>query len=82
VDKNGVTPCRAGKLPLQLAAMNMSNINAQILTLEAARTRKREAVYHAAMMDPHTAAELPLDDIWKMVDELIEAHGSWLPQFQ
>jgi alpha-galactosidase len=82
VDKNGVTPCHAGKLPLQLAAMNMSNINVQLLTIEAARTRKKDAVYHAAMMDPHTAAELSLDDIRKMVDELIEAHGNWLPQFQ
>jgi alpha-galactosidase len=81
VDKNGVTPCRAGKLPLHLAAMNMSNISVQLLTIEAARTRKREAVYHAAMMDPHTAAELSLDDIRKMVDELIAAHGDWLPQF-
>jgi alpha-galactosidase len=81
VDKNGVTPCHVGKLPLQLAAMNTSNINVQLLTIEAARTRKREAVYHAAMMDPHTAAELSLDDIRKMVDELIEAHGNLLPQF-
>jgi alpha-galactosidase len=82
VDKNGVTPCHAGKLPLQLAAMNMSNINVQLLTIEAAHTRKRETVYHAAMMDPHTAAELSLDDIRKMTDELIEAHGDWLPRFQ
>jgi alpha-galactosidase len=82
VDKNGVTPCRAGKLPPQLAAMNMSNISVQLLTIEAAHTRKREAVYHAAMMDPHTAAELSLDDIRHMVDELIEAHGSWMPHFR
>jgi alpha-galactosidase len=81
VDKNGVTPCHAGKLPLQLAAMNLGNISVQLLTIEAARSRKREAVYHAAMMDPHTAAELSLDDIRKMVDELIEAHGSLLPKF-
>jgi alpha-galactosidase len=81
VDKNGVTPCHVGKLPLQLAAMNLSNISVQLLTVEAARTRKREAVYHAAMMDPHTAAELSLDDIRKMVDELIEAHGNLLPKF-
>jgi alpha-galactosidase len=81
VDKNGVTPCHVGRLPLQLAAMNLSNISVQLLTVEAARTRKREAVYHAAMMDPHTAAELSLDDIRKMVDELIEAHGNLLPKF-
>jgi alpha-galactosidase len=82
VDKNGVTPCYAGPLPLQLAAMNMGNINVQLLTIEAAHTRKREHIYHAAMMDPHTGAELSLDDIRKMVDELIDAHGKMLPAFQ
>jgi alpha-galactosidase len=62
--------------------MNMGNINAQLLTIEAAHTRKREHIYHAAMMDPHTAAELSLDDIVRMVDELIEAHGKWLPEYR
>jgi alpha-galactosidase len=81
VDNNGVTPCHAGALPLQLAAMNTSNIYPQLLTIEAARTRKKEAIYHAAMMEPHTAAELSLDDIRKMVDELIEAQGNRLPEF-
>jgi alpha-galactosidase len=82
VDKNGVTPCYSGPLPLQLAAMNMSNINVQLLTIEAAHTRKKEHIYHAAMMEPHTAAELSLDDIRKMVDELIEAHAQWLPAYR
>jgi alpha-galactosidase len=82
VDKNGVVPCYTGKLPLQLAAMNMSNINVQLLTIEAAHTGKKEHVYHAAMMEPHTAAELSLDDIRNMVDELIAAHGNWLPEFK
>ncbi|MDR2759527.1 MAG: alpha-glucosidase/alpha-galactosidase [Spirochaetaceae bacterium] len=82
VDKNGVNPCYVGALPLQLAAMNSSNIHAQLLTIEAAHTRKREHVYHAAMMDPHTASELSLDDIRKMVDELIDAHGKMLPAFK
>jgi alpha-galactosidase len=81
VDKNGVNPCYSGALPLQLAAMNMGNINVQLLTIEAARSRKKEHVYHAAMMDPHTQAELSLDAIIAMVDELIEAHGDWLPKF-
>jgi alpha-galactosidase len=81
VDRNGVNPCYSGHLPLQLAAMNMSNINVQLLTIEAAHSRRKEHVYHAAMMDPHTQAELSLDDIVKMVDELIEAHSSWLPGF-
>jgi alpha-galactosidase len=82
VDRNGVTPCHAGRLPAQLAAMNMSNVNVQLLTIEAAHTRKREHIYHAAMMDPHTAAELSLDDIRRMVDELIAAHGKWLPEYR
>ena len=82
VDGSGVSPCRVGRLPVQLAAMNMTNINVQLLTIEAARTRRKEHVYHAAMLDPHTAAELSLDDIVKMVDKLIDAHGSWLPKFR
>ena len=82
VDRSGVNPCRVGALPVQLAAMNMSNINVQLLTIEAAHTRKREHIYHAAMMDPHTAAELSLDDIVRMVDELIAAHGKWLPVYR
>jgi alpha-galactosidase len=61
--------------------MNMSCINVQLLTIEAAHTRKWEHIYHAAMMDPHTAAELSLDDIIHMVDELIAAHGEWLPEY-
>jgi alpha-galactosidase len=56
-----------------------TNINVQALAVEAALTGKREHVYHAAMLDPHTAAELSLDQIWAMVDELIAAHGAALP---
>ncbi len=81
VDGVGIHPTRVGRLPVQCAAMNMTNINAQLMTIEAAVTRKREHVYQAAMLDPHTAAELSIDDIVKMVDELIEAHGDWLPKF-
>jgi alpha-galactosidase len=82
VDSGGITPGMVGALPLQLAAMNMSNINAQLLSIEAARTKKREHVYHAVMMDPHTAAELSLDDIIKMTDELLEAHKKFLPAYR
>ncbi len=82
VDGMGVNPCRVGRLPVQLAAMNMTNINVQLLTIEAAVTKKKEHIYHAAMLDPHTGAEMTLDNIVKMVDELIEAHGSWLPKFK
>lgn len=81
VDKNGVQPVHIGALPPQLAALMQTNINVQALTVEAALTRKREHIYHAAMLDPHTAAELTLDQIWAMVDELIAAHGAWLPQY-
>ena len=81
VNRAGVQPCFVGALPVQCAAMNMTNINVQLLTIEAARTRKRDHIYQAAMLDPHTAAELSIDDIRAMVDELIEAHGDYLPDF-
>jgi len=81
VDRNGIRPIRVGPLPPTLAAMNRTNINVQELTVRAALERKREYVYHAAMLDPHTAAELSLDEIWALVDDLFEAHGSWLPPF-
>jgi alpha-galactosidase len=81
VDRNGVQPVHIGALPPHLAALMQTNINVQALTVEAALTRKREYIYHAAMLDPHTAAELTLDEIWALVDELIAAHGSWLPEY-
>lgn len=79
VDGNGVQPTPVGALPPQLAALMQTNINVQSLTVEAALTGKREHVYHAAMLDPHTAAELDLDQIWDLVDALIAAHGDYLP---
>jgi alpha-galactosidase len=81
VDKNGVQPVAIGTLPPHLAAMMQTNINVQALTVEAALTGKREHIYHAAMLDPHTAAELDLEQIWSLVDDLIEAHGDWLPEY-
>jgi len=81
VDKNGVQPTKIGALPPQLAALMQTNINVQALTVEAALTGKREHIYHAAMVDPHTAAELDLEQIWALVDDLIAAHGAWLPTF-
>ena len=74
VDGDGIHPTYVGRLPVQCAAMNMTNINPQLLTIEAAVTGKREHLYQAAMLDPHTAAELSMDDIIAMCDELIEAH--------
>jgi alpha-galactosidase len=82
VDKNGIQPIKIGTLPPHLAALMQTNINVQALTVEAALTNKREHIYHAAMLDPHTAAELSLDQIWSLVDDLIEAHGDWLPVYQ
>ncbi|WP_028561018.1 alpha-glucosidase/alpha-galactosidase [Paenibacillus pinihumi] len=81
VDSSGVNPTYIGDLPPQCAALNRTNINTQLLTIEAAITRKKEHIYHAAMLDPHTSAELSLDDIVSMCDDLIEAHGDWLPKF-
>lgn len=82
VDGSGITPCHVGALPVQLAAMNMTNINPQLITIEAARTRKKETIYQAAMLDPHTAAELNIKDIRAMVDELLTAHGSFMEMYQ
>ena len=75
VDASGIHPTYVGALPTQLAAMNSSNIYPQLLTVEAAVENSREKLYMAAMMDPHTGAELSLDDIVKMCDELLEAHS-------
>lgn len=82
VDRNGVQPTKIGSLPPHLAALMQTNINVQSLTVEAALTGKRDHIYHAAMLDPHTASELDLAQIWNLVDDLIEAHGDWLPTYQ
>ncbi len=82
VNGRGVHPCSVGALPVQCAAMNMTNINVQLLTIEAAATGKKEHIYQAAMLDPHTGSELDIDTIKKMVDDLIEAHGNYLPKYQ
>ena len=79
VDRNGVQGCYVGDLPPQCAALNRTNINVQLLTVEAALTGKRDHVYHAAMLDPHTGGELTIDEIVAMCDELIDAHGDMLP---
>ncbi len=82
VDGSGITPCRVGRLPTQLAAMNMTNINPQLLTIEAAHNRDVSMIYQAAMLDPHTSAELNIRDIRAMVDELIEAHGEYMKMYR
>jgi alpha-galactosidase len=81
VDKSGLQPTKIGSLPPHLAALMRTNVNVQEMVVEAALTGKREYIYYAAMLDPHTAAELSLDQIWHLVDDLIEAHGDWLPKY-
>ena len=81
INTNGYNPQKFGKLPEHLAALMRTNINVQILIAEAAITKKREHIYHAALLDPLTAANLTIDEIYKMVDEMIEAHGSYLPKY-
>jgi alpha-galactosidase len=79
VDRNGIQPTHIGELPPQLTALIRTNLNVQELTVRALITENREHIYHAAMMDPHTAAELDLNQIWALVDDLIAAHEKWLP---
>ena len=81
VDHNGIQPTHIGALPPQLTALIRTNVNVQELTVQALLTENREHIYHAAMMDPHTAAELDLDQIWSLVDDLLLAHDDWLPEW-
>jgi alpha-galactosidase len=81
VDASGIQPTYIGALPPQLTALIRTNVNVQELTVAALLTENREHIYHAAMMDPHTAAELDLDQIWQLVDELLVAHDEWLPDW-
>lgn len=81
VDSNGVQGTHVGRLPVQCAALNMTNINVHLIAIEAALTKKRERVYQAALLDPHTSAELSIDDTIAMCDALIEAHGTMLPKY-
>ena len=81
VDAKGIHPNQVTDIPPQLTAIMRSNINVQELTVEALISQDRQYVYHAAMMDPHTGAELDLEQIWLMVDDLLEAHKDWLPEF-
>ncbi len=82
VDSSGISPTVVGRLPEQLAALNRTNINVHLLTVEAALTLKKEYIYYAAMLDPHTSSELTLDEIKSLCDDLIEAHGDWLPKYK
>ena len=81
VNSNGNTPQSTGRLPEHLAALMRTNINVQILTAEAALTKKKEHIYHAALLDPLTGANLSIDEIYSMVDRLIQEHHNYLPQY-
>jgi alpha-galactosidase len=81
VDASGIQPTYIGALPPQLTALIRTNVNVQELTVEALVTENREHLYHAAMMDPHTAAELDLEQIWSLVDDLLVAHRYWIPEW-
>ncbi|KAK3584230.1 hypothetical protein CHS0354_035311 [Potamilus streckersoni] len=83
VDSNGISPIRIGKMPPQLIAVINSNISVQSLTVRAILDEKREYLYHAAMMDPHTASELDIESIRNLTDDLITAHNqySYMPAF-
>ncbi|MBQ3049870.1 MAG: alpha-glucosidase/alpha-galactosidase [Oscillospiraceae bacterium] len=82
IDRNGVNPCFVGDLPEQCAAINRTNINVQLLAIEGMHTRKKEYIYMAAMMDPHTSYELTMDETIAMCDDLFEAHKDWLPEYK
>jgi alpha-galactosidase len=79
VDRNGIQPTAIGKLPPQLASLMRTNINVQELTVAALIEENPEHIYHAAMMDPHTAAELDLDQIWELTHDLLARHGDLIP---
>jgi alpha-galactosidase len=79
-DRNGLQGCRVGALPEQLAALNRTHINVHLLMIEAILERSREKLYHAALLEPRLAAELPIDQIKSLVDDMITAHGTWLPE--
>lgn len=82
VDRNGIQPIRIGRIPSQLSAVMNLSVSVQQLTVEAALTKSRERIYQAALLDPHTSAELSPDQIWSLVDDLIEQHGDLLPEYR
>jgi len=81
VNEGHLSPCHMGPLPNQLAALNRRQIEVHQLTVDAALTRKKEYIYQAAMLDPHAGSELTIDEIRSLVDDLIQAHGDWLPEY-
>ncbi|MDU8924733.1 alpha-glucosidase/alpha-galactosidase [Pasteurellaceae bacterium LIM206] len=81
VDTNGIQPTKVGAMPNHLAALIQTNVNVQRLVTEAVLTENKDRIYHAALLDPHTAAVLSIDEIYALVDELLVAHRDWLPDW-
>ncbi len=81
VDENGLQPTVVTDIPPQLIGLMQTNVNVQELTVAALVDENRDHIFHAAMLDPHTAAELDLDQIWELTEELLAAHCDWLPEF-
>jgi alpha-galactosidase len=81
VDEHGLNPCVVGDIPDQLAGLNMTHIAVHNMVIKAAVTGKKEYIYQAAYLDPHTRDQLTMDEIKSLCDDLIEAHGDWLPKF-
>ena len=81
VDRTGIHPCYVGDLPEQCAALNRLAINVHLLTIEAAKTLRKDYIYMAAMLDPRASSELTADQIRSLCDDLIEAHGAWMPKY-
>lgn len=81
VDANGIQPTHIGRLPAHLAALMQTNINVQTLVTQAVLNENKNDVYYAALLDPHTAAVLSIDEIYALTDDLIAAHGDWLPDW-
>lgn len=81
VDRNGIRPMRVGLVPMQVVGIMRMSLNVQEMTVHAALTQRRDHIYQAAALDPHTGAELSLDEIRVLCDQLIEAHGNLLPAY-
>ena len=81
INSKGITPHKVPRIPTHLAALMQTNINVQLLTAEAALTQKKDLIYQAAMLDPHTGSELSIKEIYSLVDELLFAHKDFLPEY-
>ena len=77
----GIQPTHVGSLPHQLAALNLRQISVHQLVVDAALTGKKDCIYQAALLDPRCSSELTIDETRNLVDDMIAAHGDWLPKY-